>query len=58
MHAAGTSHVERAALLSDRIGAFQRAFEDDVDAVCAAVVAADYAAGEHNALTRPPLGEY
>ena len=47
MGATGKTYDERAALLMDRAGAFQWTIADEVDAVCSALVAANYVAGRH-----------
>jgi len=57
MGAAGKAYEERAALLVDRVGAFDWTITDEVDAVCSAIVAADYAARRHERAIRGDDGE-
>ncbi|MHB8459728.1 MAG: hypothetical protein ACYDAK_02930 [Candidatus Limnocylindrales bacterium] len=57
MGATGKTYEERAALLADRVGAFQWTIADEVDAVCSALAAADYVAGRHEGVIRGDDGE-
>jgi predicted nuclease with RNAse H fold len=45
MRATGKTYQERAALLERHVRAFRPASADEVDAICSALVAADYASG-------------
>ena len=57
MGATGKTYEERAALLTALIGAFGWTITDEVDAVCSAIVAGDYAAGAHEGVVRRDDGE-
>ena len=57
MGAAGKTYGERAALLTGRVGAFEWTIADEVDAVCSALVAADFVAGRHDGVIRGDDGE-
>jgi predicted nuclease with RNAse H fold len=52
MGATGKAYDGRAALLADRVGAFQWTIADEVDAVCSALVAADHVTGRHEGVIR------
>ena len=57
MGAAGKTYDERAALLTGRVGAFQWTIADEIDAVCSALVAADFAAENHAGVIKGGDGE-
>ena len=57
MGATGKTYQERAALLAKRVGEFRGTIADEVDAVCSALVAVDYAASRHGGVIRGEDGE-